>query len=82
MAMGKAIIAPDLRPLREIIKDSENGVLIRPKDQKDMKEKITSLALNKQLREKLGNNAIEYVLSNHTWDINSQKILSIIRNLL
>lgn len=77
MAMGKSVIAPDLEPLREIIKDEENGLLINPGDSEDMKRKIAHLISNRDLREKLGRNSIEYVLSNHTWDINSQRILGI-----
>ena len=77
MAMGKAVIAPDLGPLREIIKHGENGLLIKPGDMEDIKEKISYLASNRQIREKLGQNALEYVLNNHTWDINSKKIAEI-----
>ena len=77
MAMGKATIAPDLGPLREVIKHGINGLLIRPGDPEDIKSKIMQLVSNSQLREELGRNAAKFILSNHTWDINSRKITRI-----
>ena len=82
MAMGKATIAPDLPPLREFIKHGINGLLIRPGDPEDLKTKIMELISNSELRYKLGRNAVDSIISTHTWDINSRKIMRIFETLL
>jgi len=82
MAMGKPTIAPDLAPLREIITHGVNGLLIRPGDPEDMKSKIIKLMSNSELRNRLGRNAVNSIMSNHTWDINSRKIVHIFDTLL
>lgn len=77
MAMGKPTIAPDLGPLREIIDHGVNGLLIRPGDPDDIKGNILQLVKNENLRRQLGSNAAKAIISSHTWDINSQKIMRI-----
>ena len=81
MAMAKAVIAPKLGPLEEIIENGINGILVNPKDNNDLIEKVTLLAQDSQLRNKLGLEAQKTVLRNHTWEKNASRVIDIIEQL-
>ncbi len=56
MAAGKPVIASDLGPLREIITDGENGILIPPKDPYSLRSGIERLMRDTGLMRQLGEN--------------------------
>jgi len=64
MAMRKAIIVSDMNPLLEIIEDNINGLVCKSNDIKSLKLKILQLSLNKNMRERLANNAHVWVIKN------------------
>jgi len=66
MAMERPVVVSDIPTFREFIIDGENGLFFRPKDHKDMAEKVLLLIHNKELREKLGRNARRTVLERFT----------------
>lgn len=57
MASGLAIIATDCVGPREIIKNGENGFLIKQRDYGELRKRFNELIKNKNLRKKLGDNA-------------------------
>ena len=77
MAMGKAIIVKDTPGVREILEEGVNAYLYE--NEKDLFEKILSLAKNKGLRESLGMKAKELVLKEHTWDYRGNQLMDIYR---
>jgi glycosyltransferase involved in cell wall biosynthesis len=74
-AMGKAVIAPSVRPVLEILRDGETGLLIAPGDAAAMAAHILQLAADRSERKRLGEAGRRHVLSTHTWKENAEKIL-------
>jgi glycosyltransferase involved in cell wall biosynthesis len=74
-AMGKAVIAPSVPPVVEVLRDGETGLLIRPGDADGMARHILALAEDGALRTRLGEAGRRCVLSAHTWDRNAEAIL-------
>jgi glycosyltransferase involved in cell wall biosynthesis len=77
MAAGKAIIVEDTKAVREIIKDGENGLLY--KDKEDLLGKITMLVKDEKLRKRLGINAKKDVFRHHTWSKRIKKLTGLLR---
>lgn len=74
-AMGKAVIAPSVAPVLEILRDGETGLLIAPGDAARMAAQILRLAGDPELRQRLGVQGRSEVLARHTWAGNAQQIL-------
>lgn len=75
MLFGKAIITHDVESVREVLTDGVNALLV--KDKNDLLQKIILLAEDTELREKLGRNARELVMKEHTWEKRGEEIISI-----
>lgn len=74
-AMGKAVIAPTVPPVLEVMRDGQTGLLIAPGDAAAMVRNILLLAGDAELRVRLGQAGRRAVLAAHTWDRNAGKIL-------
>lgn len=59
MAAGKAIIASDISGIREIVRNGEEAILIDPYSVEELKQAISLLYNNPNLRAKLGQSAKE-----------------------
>ena len=68
MAAGVPVIGNRVGGIPDIIKDGETGLLARPKDPGDLAEKIICLLREKNLRERLVKNGLDYVKENFSWD--------------
>jgi glycosyltransferase involved in cell wall biosynthesis len=79
MAMGKAVVAPKLGPIEDVIKDRENGILFKKSEVGELAKAIKLLIDDKILRLRVGERARQSVRQNHTWTKNAQKVLSSIR---
>lgn len=66
-AMGKAIIAPDEVPVREVMVDGEDGLLIPSGDVQKIKDAIVRLATDHELRERMARTFQEKVRSQYGW---------------
>lgn len=77
MAHKKAIISSKIDVLMEILNDS-NSILVDPENVDEWTEAILKLRDN-ELRLKLGNKAYYDFITNYTWDIRAQKIISACR---
>lgn len=76
-AMGKAVIAPAVAPVCEVMRDGETGFLIEPGNTSQMVDLILRLVGDRELRLRLGGAGRDYVQKNHTWRGNAQRILDI-----
>ena len=74
-AMGKAVIAPTVAPVLEILRDGATGLLIAPGDSRAMAAQILRLAGEPELRQRLGEQGRREVLARHTWARNAEQIL-------
>jgi glycosyltransferase involved in cell wall biosynthesis len=75
MAMGKAVIAPSLPPIRDVVRDGETALVIRRGNREDLCSALSRLARDSRLREALGGNARRDTLENRTWDRNAQRVI-------
>jgi len=81
MAMSKAIIAPRKGQVEEVIKDGEEGILVKPGSKEELKKAILKLYKDKELREKMGKKAREKVEKSYTWRHNAEKIIKIFESI-
>ena len=65
MALGKPIIATNLKGVSRIIKNRKNGILVNNVD--ELVDSILELYYNEDLRDKLGRNALKDV-SQYDWE--------------
>ena len=81
MACCKPIIVSDLEACKEIIKDNETGLYCKPDNVEDLKDKIKLLIDNKELREKLGASARQWVIENREWSASGKQLREIYDNM-
>jgi glycosyltransferase involved in cell wall biosynthesis len=75
MAMGHAIVAPDLPNIREVLSHDEDAILFAPGDAKAFSEAVARLAQNADLRRRLGLQAMRNIAVNdRTWRANARRI--------
>lgn len=77
MGMGKAVIAPSVGPVVEVLKNEETGLLIEPGNADQMSSQIIRLIGDHILRNKIATAGRAYVTANHTWQRNAMKILEV-----
>jgi glycosyltransferase involved in cell wall biosynthesis len=76
MAMGKAIAASALDQIAEVLEHGRTALLVKPGDPDELAQAIQRLAVDAQLRMKLGRNARNMALTNHTWQQNARRVLA------
>jgi len=76
MAMGRAVLAPRLGPMEEVVQDGVNGRLFAPGDLNDFAAKLAELLADADLRTRLGEQARRDVLARHTWEANVRALLA------
>ncbi|MHA1756122.1 MAG: glycosyltransferase family 4 protein [Promethearchaeota archaeon] len=81
MAMSKAVIAPRLIPIEDIIRDGMDGLLFDPGDTNDLINKILLLVNNESLRKKIGQNARAKVERKLNWEKNALEVIKCLKNI-
>jgi glycosyltransferase involved in cell wall biosynthesis len=75
-ATAKPVIAFGVSAINEVVKNKETGLLVDP-DSSELANAISCLLSNKELREKMGVSAREFVSNNFSWDICANKMFEI-----
>jgi glycosyltransferase involved in cell wall biosynthesis len=75
MAMGLAVIAPDLPNIRDIVTPDVDGLLFRSGDLDELSGILARLAVDRELRVRLGTNARTKIRRERTWTRNAQAVL-------
>jgi glycosyltransferase involved in cell wall biosynthesis len=75
MAMGKGIVASRLGQIGEVLVHEETALLVEPGDANALAAAILRLVDSSTLRTRLGKNARESAVQNHTWKHNAQRVL-------
>lgn len=75
MAMGKAIVASRLGQIGEVLRHEETALLVEPGNIKELAAAIVRIAESHELRVRLGPNAREAAVKNHTWSHNARRVL-------
>jgi glycosyltransferase involved in cell wall biosynthesis len=77
---GKAVIAPDVSPVREVMEGELDGLIVQPNVQ-SLCESILKLVRNPEMRDKLGMSFRKKVLESYTWKENTLRINQVIGSL-
>lgn len=72
--LGKAVIAPDNGPVRDVMVHEQDGILIN-KDSRILADAITKLINNPELRKTMGDNFRNKILAEYTWEKAGEMIL-------
>jgi glycosyltransferase involved in cell wall biosynthesis len=79
MASKRPMVVSDLPSLREVLRDGDTALFIRPDNSADLAQAILKVCSDTDLYKKLSENAYKDVLENYTWKKRAEKILSFIR---
>jgi glycosyltransferase involved in cell wall biosynthesis len=75
MAMGKAIVASRLGQIGEVLRDEETALLVEPGNVADLAVALVRVTEWSELRARLGPNAREAAVKDHTWGHNARRVL-------
>ena len=75
MAMGKAIVASRLGQIGDVLADQETALVVEPGNTDQIADAIVRLVDSSGLRARLGQNAREVAVKNHTWTHNARRVL-------
>ena len=81
MAMKKSVVAPDVQPVQEIIEQGVTGIIVGRSNESDLTRSIVDLVSNEKKRQTIAGAALDYVVKNHTWDVNASKIIDVFNSL-
>ena len=82
MACGKIVICSNIGGMKEIIQNMNNGILTKEKHPQSIAEVIETIIDNPGLRLKIGAEAAEYVLQNHSFLVHARKVAQIYDKVL
>lgn len=77
MARGKAVIAPDLLPIRDVVEDHVTGLIVQPGELIALQQALTQLLEDTCLRLRLGQQARQHIMAHHTWDANGHRVATL-----
>jgi glycosyltransferase involved in cell wall biosynthesis len=75
-ATAKPVVAFNVTAIKEVIKNKETGLLVKP-DRNKLANAILTLLSDKTLREKMGRSGREFVSKTYSWDVCAQKMLKV-----
>jgi glycosyltransferase involved in cell wall biosynthesis len=81
MYNGLPIIGSDTNGIKNIIKDGENGLLFKVSNEKELTIKLKQIIENKELKEKLGKNAITHVKNNYDYETTLSEFIEVYENI-
>lgn len=79
MSVGKPVITTTNNGNEDIINNGNTGILVEPRNEKQLAQSIDTLLSSPDLRLTIGNNAKDYINKNHTWSIATNKLLEILK---
>lgn len=81
MAMGRAVVAPAMDNLRDILADGEEGLLFVPEDPEALAGALERVIGDGALRERLGKAARRKVETERTWAHNARAVVRLVEAL-
>lgn len=81
-ALGKPVIATNVGGIPEVVLNGFNGILVNPKDVRALAQSIESLIVNPERASEMGQNGYAFVKENHTFETQTQKYLSVYKEVL
>ncbi|MES2680998.1 MAG: glycosyltransferase family 4 protein [Bacteroidota bacterium] len=74
-AMGKGIVAPNTIPVKDVMENNVDGILIEP-DEAGLQKALKKLLEDNHLRETLASNFKKKVLTTYTWKKTAERIIT------
>ena len=74
------LISSNLPALREVLINGENAILVQCDNVLDWENAIKNIILDKELSDKISNNAYFDYKEKYNWDIRAKKIIDIINH--
>ena len=81
MSCQKSVVAFDNSGTPEIVQHLENGMLVKTRDLRNLKDSIVMLLSDDKLREELGRKARHTVLDSFTWDAAAKKTIFLYKEI-
>jgi glycosyltransferase involved in cell wall biosynthesis len=78
MGMAKAIIAPDMENIRDILTHEHDSILFRPEDAGSLAKGLEYLIADIDVRKQLGQAARRKIVTERTWLHNAQDVIRLI----
>lgn len=75
-ATAKPVVAFNVSAIMEVVKNKETGLLVNPNSD-ELANAISQLLSDKELRDKMGQSARNFVIKNFSWDICSKKMFQV-----
>jgi glycosyltransferase involved in cell wall biosynthesis len=82
MAAGKPVVVSSYPDIAAVVEDRRNGMLTEPGDTASMAAAIVELAGDRQLRDRLGEEARRTVAEHHTWRHNAAEVVRLAQEAL
>ena len=77
MAQAKAVVAPKMRNIEDIILDEKDGILFEPDNAMSLQNTILKLSREPQLRLNLEKTAYSKIEGYYKWEDNAQKVIDL-----
>jgi glycosyltransferase involved in cell wall biosynthesis len=81
MAMAKAVVAPDMPNIRDIIRHGETGVLFEPDNPNSLQRALQQVVASPEERRQLGQKARDAVVSTLNWHTNARAVCNVAAEL-
>ncbi|MDA7857904.1 glycosyltransferase family 4 protein [bacterium] len=81
MAMGKPIVASNVGQIGEVLKNNQNGILIKPGSVEELVNGILDLVANEELRRRIGGQARKDAVNNYTWQANAGRVINVYKEM-
>ena len=75
MGLKIPVVAPKLMPITDVLEDSRTAILFETLDMEGLKNQLSELILDKQLRESIADSAYNLLMEKYTWHNNAQSII-------
>jgi len=82
MAMGKAVLGSDVRPLKDIINHGKTGLLHEKDSAQSLSKALARLIEDENLRQNLGGNARAWVEETRSWDRIASDVVQVYEGLV
>jgi len=82
MACGCCPVGSNVGGMPELVKDGQHGFLFDPESVEELADRLTQLALEPGLRQRMADAAVKFAFENLTIEVASRRLASIYRDLL
>jgi glycosyltransferase involved in cell wall biosynthesis len=82
MAMGRGIVASNLDQIGEVLEHGKTALLTAPGDVDELAAALMCLAVDRELRDRLGAEARRTAVSRHTWRGHTARTIDRLRELV